>query len=293
MNINLLSPYIRVAMHSCLVAPFEIKDRIIFDYELIFIENGCFLFTIDNKKIVCKKNDIILIHPNHPHKFESIDNINLSQPHIHFDFIYDDKSEQICVSYKNFKDLSDYERTLIRPDILSSLNIPPVFKIKNLTLFKTLFFDIIDTYQKKDKYFQIEYKQKMLNLIILLIEELIEVPNTQSYDFKREMINIKNFIDSNYHQNISLDNLSKQFHLNKFYMLRKFKAEFGETIINYYNKVRLNAAVGELLSTRSNISEISGNLGFENIYEFSRFFKNKTGYSPTKFRRLNEQPEET
>ena len=88
MNINLFSPYIRVAMKSYLKAPFLIRERIIFDYEIILIESGCWNLTINDKTFVCKKDDIILICPNQKHKIESIDDISVSQPHIHFDFSY-------------------------------------------------------------------------------------------------------------------------------------------------------------------------------------------------------------
>ncbi|MBK5203579.1 MAG: AraC family transcriptional regulator, partial [Prolixibacteraceae bacterium] len=40
-----------------------------------------------------------------------------------------------------------------------------------------------------------------------------------------------------------------------------------------------------LLSTNKSVKEISFELGFQSIYYFSRLFKNKTGISPSAFRR--------
>ena len=51
MNPNTLSPYVRCAMHSQLRAPFKLGQRIIFDYEIIYLAEGRFLFTMDGNSI--------------------------------------------------------------------------------------------------------------------------------------------------------------------------------------------------------------------------------------------------
>ena len=59
MNKNEFSPYIRVAMFSTLTAPFKISERIIFDYEIILVNDGVCKITLDNTEYICKKNDVI------------------------------------------------------------------------------------------------------------------------------------------------------------------------------------------------------------------------------------------
>jgi AraC-like DNA-binding protein len=57
----------------------------------------------------------------------------------------------------------------------------------------------------------------------------------------------------------------------------------------YLQQIRINKA-GELLQqTALPIGEISARLGFESIYYFSRLFKRKTGFSPSRYRKQSLQ----
>ena len=106
MNLNEFSPFIRVAMESILTAPFKINQRVIFDYEIILIESGKWKLTLENKEYICKENDVILIRPGQSHIIESLGNILVSQPHIHFDITYDNFSDKIYVSFKDITQFS-------------------------------------------------------------------------------------------------------------------------------------------------------------------------------------------
>ena len=77
---------------SFLSKHFIIRDRILFDYELIFILDGQCKITIDKKEYLCQKDQIVFIPPNVLNRFETLDQ-DFHQPHIHFDIIYDEKSE--------------------------------------------------------------------------------------------------------------------------------------------------------------------------------------------------------
>ena len=64
MNLNVIAPYIRVAMRSNLKVPFTLRQRIIFDYELILLEQGSWDLTVDGCQYRCNPSDIILLRPN-------------------------------------------------------------------------------------------------------------------------------------------------------------------------------------------------------------------------------------
>lgn len=49
---------------------------------------------------------------------------------------------------------------------------------------------------------------------------------------------VKNYIDFNYKNNLSLDTLSSQFNYNKYYILKKFKDQYGVSPIQYYNNLQ-------------------------------------------------------
>lgn len=54
--------------------------------------------------------------------------------------------------------------------------------------------------------------------------------------------------------------------------------------MRYVNRLRVEQAKTLMRTTAKNISEISFEVGFENIYYFSRTFKQYEGVSPAKYR---------
>lgn len=287
MNLNEFSPFIRVAMKSFLTAPFKINQRVLFDYELIIIESGKWKLTLENKEYICKENDVILIRPRQKHTIESIGNISVSQPHIHFDIIYDNFSEQIYVSFKDETQFSKTEMQMIRTDIFNPFNLSsPILKITNLIYFKNIFYHIISTFETKPLMFQLLYKQQLLELLTYIIKEnFSEMVLTEKLP-KQVTENIayviKEYIDHNYYAVITLDTLEKQFHYSKFSISKNFTKCFGISVIRYYNTLRLEAAKN-MLKNGLSVTEIVNDLNFSSIYMFSRLFKNNTDLSPTKY----------
>lgn len=55
MDYNILSPYVRFALYSVIEPPFTVGWRIIFDYELIFVDGGGCRLTINGTEYLCKK----------------------------------------------------------------------------------------------------------------------------------------------------------------------------------------------------------------------------------------------
>ena len=82
-----VNPYIRVARESVLAPGTEIKRRIIFDYELIYVERGEFWLDYGEGKYLCREGQYIFIRPGISHSFRGIFE-EVSQPHIHFDLVY-------------------------------------------------------------------------------------------------------------------------------------------------------------------------------------------------------------
>ena len=113
MNTNAISPYIRTALFSVLSAPFAISERVLLDYELIFVLSGKCRMNIAGEEYLCKKGDVIFLPPDTPHSFASVEDAHFVQPHIHFDPIYTKLSEKRFISYKTKNELSDEERALM------------------------------------------------------------------------------------------------------------------------------------------------------------------------------------
>lgn len=283
MNKKKFSPYIRVAMHSKLLEGTIIKRRVLFDYEMIFVSGGECKITIDKTPYICKKNDVVFIRPGVSHKFECFEDKAFVQPHIHFDVCYSDKSEETPVSYKEKSAMSEYELSLIQEDFLKDVEIPDVFVPYDIEKFKKVFYEVIRLFSEKKQNFELLYKAELLKLLGLIFEQFedkIEVEKSDS-----TILSVKNYIDSNYLSVITLDALAVQFHINKFTLLRKFKAAYNQNVIAYYHTKRVQYAKRMLEETSLSVYALSEKLNFGDIYSFSRFFKKQVGVSPTEYKK--------
>lgn len=96
---------------------------------------------------------------------------------------------------------------------------------------------------------------------------------------------IKENIKENYKNEISLDKLSQHVGHSKNYICKTFKESTGMTINLYLNKVRIDRAAELLINSNLDLSEISNDVGYNNIYHFIKTFKKFVGTSPGNFRK--------
>ena len=100
----------------------------------------------------------------------------------------------------------------------------------------------------------------------------------------RECTQIKNYLDANYSENITLDTLAELSHMNKYYMAHAFTKYIGLSPINYLLQKRIQEGKSLLESTSFSIAQISSTLGFSSQSYFSQSFKKATGKTPVQYR---------
>lgn len=278
MNFAELNPYIRVAMHSELPAPFYIRRRVIFDYELIYIEDGEMVLTYNDTDYHVRHGDLLLLCPGIPHTF-NVANKTLTQPHIHFDLKYDPQSEYVYISYKDYSEMDAPERSMIRENLFPNLSNSPFIKISDRNTFLQIFFDIIDSSAAPSK--ALTRKAKMLQLLEAIIAENPPQLTSQSERSDSIAAHIRTFIRANYRQNITLDMLEQHFGYSKYYIEKIFKKAYGISVIHYRNRKRMDAALQML--QKYSVSETAHLLGYSSIYTFSNAFRTAYGRSPSKY----------
>ena len=275
MNLSLINPYIRLAMESRIFAGHNIARRVIYDYELIYLEKGIFNFVYDDITYLCKAGDIIFIRPGIPHSF-IIDLGEISQPHIHFDITHRPQSEIIPISFKDLDKMSNEEREWIHEDYFSSFNQAPLINIQNKSDFLENFYHIVSGNSDA-----LTKKSLIIKLIAAIINENFS-ELIQDNNHVNVVKQIKDYIDAGNGMGMTLDDFAKTFFYDKFYLERKFKESFGVNLIEYRNKKRMELAK-HLLKLHS-VSEVSELVGYQSIYAFSRAYKSFFGYAPSKKR---------
>lgn len=92
------------------------------------------------------------------------------------------------------------------------------------------------------------------------------------------------YIHENLADNLSLDIISSNIHVNPTYLSRTFKKEYGEGIADYINGARIEKAK-ELLAMPNTLTyEVAGQVGFHDPSYFSATFKKFTGQSPSEYK---------
>ncbi|WP_050769791.1 helix-turn-helix transcriptional regulator [Paenibacillus sp. oral taxon 786] len=77
--------------------------------------------------------------------------------------------------------------------------------------------------------------------------------------------------------------LSDLVHLSTYYLSRAFKQTTGFTVIEYFNKLKIDKAKELILESDKKIKEIALELGFADEFYFSRIFKRTEGMSPSEY----------
>lgn len=101
---------------------------------------------------------------------------------------------------------------------------------------------------------------------------------------KQDMQNVKKYLEQNYQERITLDILSELFYVNKFYLTRLFREQFGISVNNYLMQVRLSHAKRLLCSSDMSVKNIGRICGVGNANYFTRMFKKCEGMTPGEFR---------
>ena len=95
---------------------------------------------------------------------------------------------------------------------------------------------------------------------------------------------IQEFIEVNYQGKITVDQLATMFALGRRNLERRFKKATANTVIEYIQRVKIEAAKKNLETARKNINEVMYEVGYNDTKAFRTTFKKITGLSPIQYR---------
>lgn len=152
-------------------------------------------------------------------------------------------------------------------------------QLKN-TLDENFLIDALDTVYKTPTIKELHQKlEEMLDMLICKKQEA--VPSAQ-----HSIRMIKEYLNTHYQEDISLDFLSKQFYLSSRYISLLFIRETGIGLSRYLKKLRINKAADLLIHTNMKIHEISSSVGYTNTSYFCRCFRDEFRKTPEAYRQM-------
>lgn len=240
--------------------------------EIFFITHGNGIMEIDSIDVAVKEGDLIIINPNCPHTEKSSYNRM-------------DQLEYIVFAINN---LALANKSL--PKLNGNDTNPTYYKIMNLNNNKSVILYYLNTLVHEVEEKQVNYElacKSILTLFIIYISRntestLLIADNPEKLNI--ECVKIKNYIDSHYSENITLDILSNLSYVNKFHLVHLFTKQMGISPINYLINRRIEESKNLLTTTNYSIRDISTIVGFSNSSYFSQMFKKFTGDSPRTYK---------
>ena len=115
----------------------------------------------------------------------------------------------------------------------------------------------------------------------------IELSDAPAVDFHAVGI-IMDYCNKNYNKPLSLGILSKELHLNKYYISHVISEKLNIGFNDYINSLRVSNACKLLVKTDRTVTEISETVGFNTLRTFNRAFLKQMSCTPSEYRRKKQ-----
>lgn len=235
------------------------KNLILPHSKLYFLLDGEIFIEVNGKSYVAKKNDLVLIPANVVHSCSLTDIKYMKKDWCHFTMKKGNK------------------------DFFENLKFPYIIEVKDVDYVKSLFGNLFSLQNAKPLEKDIMSSATICKIVSYFLENCsVEIIETQ----KDEIDDCINYINENYTEEITIEQLAEISNYSLNYFIKKFKQKTGTTPIKFINTVRLNAVCQLLKDTDLTINEIMHKTGFLDQAYFTKLFKKNIGYSPMKFRKL-------
>jgi transcriptional regulator GlxA family with amidase domain len=105
-----------------------------------------------------------------------------------------------------------------------------------------------------------------------------------------EIKKVQDFIEKFYSERLTVDQIATKFSIGRRSFERRFKKATNNTVVEYIQRVKMEAAKRCFETTRKNINEVMFDVGYTDTKAFRTIFKKITGLTPIEYRnKYNKQ----
>lgn len=266
------------------VYPYRIPD--IFSYvplhwheeiEILFIEKGQGLVTVNLKQYQVFAGSVILILPGQLHSIAQDKDACMEYKAIIFHpNLLISRQKDICTS--------DY----IQPILDGIISVPTHFVPAHPHYPELVSFlgNCVQIFQEKKEGYPLFIKGQLYLLFFTLIQNFrqSEAPASNTRLLER-MKPVLKYVELHYAEPISIKTAADIAACSSSHFMRCFKEAFGSSFVEYLKDFRLTMAARMLTGSDNSILTIAAETGFENLSYFNRSFKNKFGTTPGQYRK--------
>ncbi|MGN1267534.1 MAG: helix-turn-helix domain-containing protein, partial [Dorea sp.] len=253
-------------------------------WEFLYVDKGEVNVSADDVHITLKRGEVIFHKPNEFHSVQATENIapnvivisfSSSSPAMHF------FENQIF-------NIDELERSLLANIINETRNcFSGRLDDPYLTHMNKKESDVFGSEQMLRlllEYFLIHLARRQSNPIILEKPLSKQLPKTTKSRSDHEVFNrILNYLEMNLHEHLSLELICRDNLIGRSQLQRLFQEKTGNGVIEYFSKMKIDAAKQLIRTDRMNFTQIAQHLGYSSIHYFSRQFKKITGMTPSEY----------
>ena len=244
------------------------------EFEIIYVKKGTATFYINSERFESHEGDIFLIQPTSPHAIYPIENQEQISTvfRIHLDFL--GRSQIDSFSQRYIQPLHPGHFCLT-PQISPGDKAYDQIQSCLLSLFSIL--------EEKGIYYDLLIKSKLYELLHLLFKYRY-VNRHYTDDTYQKLKEVICYLEQHYSEPIHIEQLATTFGYSKNHFMSIFKQHTGASCMDYLLQLRLEKSCEKLVQTNFSIQEIASQVGFTNLSNFNRQFKQHYHLTPRQYR---------
>ena len=258
----------------------ELSPSYASSFVFAYVEDGKATYHVNSQTIEVKAGDILVFSPrmlvgigSYTSSFQVLmchSNIELT--------------ENLLTHTANSKRLSDHFIANTLPSLSTSNSSEGCLTQDTFRMLKKI--DLLDLQAEELQ----EMKENLLKMLITLVSKLLNSTEKANACSHTEIIYGKflALVSKNYHEHHSTKYYAEALHITPVYLARIVKQYSEKTVKEFILNLLFKDAEELLRHSDWEVSQIASHLGFIDIGTFSKFFKSRSGCSPSYFRNKSE-----
>ncbi len=242
-------------------------------YEIILVLSGSGIFLVGERAFEIKPNHLYLIDGMSAH---------CSSPEVTEDYT---RRKLILGGQMLEEALRSTDALLLARDLFADGGRCFSLSKSALNAVNAAFSDIARAVEEQDPFSSLRVVKAVIEILLAANDGERE----ESLYHDADITNILKYISYHFSRPLRLDEISRETHISKYYLCRRFKECVGVTVFDYILSLRLSYAKKQLVYSDTSISQIAINAGFSDFAYFSRVFRENEGIPPRKYRLLHRQ----
>jgi len=270
-----LNPYVRFARRrEFRFAPVE---SVAPDHRIFIVEKGAANFFLEGQCYRLEKDDVIFWRSGLRYRVELMPDTVVSG--CNFDFLWKEDTVLLPISPSK----GQLTEPVLEPEGFSDTRLfDRVFCVRNTYGILPKFHELYEEYESKQILWEQRCGALLKDILVLCLRFSESNQSSGSAWVAREVLG---YIRQNYPMRLTNEVFSQMFYYHPNHISELVKSQTGLPLHKYIRTYRIYAAVDLLQSTDLPVAEIADRVGFGDVQQFSKAFKQVLGVPPSSYRK--------